>query len=79
MWGKKCGEGKKAGKFHKGAWRVTVHGVAEADTVSQQTTKSNTVFLKKPVNVTLGLAWPLSKRGGVVGGITNGGGGVEKL
>lgn len=36
MWGEKCEEGKKAGKFHKGAWRVIVHGVAEADTVSQQ-------------------------------------------
>ena len=34
--GGKCEEGKKAGKFHKGAWRVIVHGVAEADTVSQQ-------------------------------------------
>ena len=43
------GEGKKAGKLHKGAWQVTVHGVTEADTDSQQQQQRLTqYFLKNP-------------------------------
>ena len=42
--GENCGEGRKAGKFHRGAWRVTVHGVTEGDTDSQQQQQSLTQY-----------------------------------
>ena len=34
--GKKCGEGRKAGKFHRGAWRVIVHGLTGRHSQQQQ-------------------------------------------